>query len=195
MPNIMEILFGEPGGNKQVSTLTGGQGQGLEQILQLMQQLGGSGGGLQQAMQLLQGYLDPNSEQFKNFEAQHMQNFNQQTVPRLAERFAGMGGGMGGGLSSSGFGQALGAAGANLQTDLAAMKSGLGLQSAQGLFNQYNQMSNTGLGTRAFENQYSPGSTGLIGPAMTAAATAVGGPVLGAFGGYAGDTASKWLRG
>lgn len=174
MANIMEMLFGHGDRNIQQSLLNGGQSQVLEQLLSQLGGLGGGGGGLGQALQLLQGYLDPNSQQYQNFENQHMQNFEQQTVPRLAEQFAGLGGGMGGGLSSSGFGQALGAAGGKLQTDLAAMKSGLGLQAAQGLFGQYNQMANQGLGTRTFENQYQPGSGGLLGGALNAAAGGIG---------------------
>src|SRR5271170_2333198 len=98
---INDFLFGNEGGNQQLSTLNGQQNDVLQQILKMVQQ---SGGGVEQAFQLLQGYLDPNSEQYKNFEAPYLQQFNQQTIPGLAEKFAGYGGGLGGGLSSSGFG-------------------------------------------------------------------------------------------
>ena len=166
MPNIMEMIFGNGDRNIQQSTLTGSQGGFLENLMQQLQQMSGGGGGMDQAMKTLMGFLDPNSEQYKNFEAPYMQQFNQQTVPGLAEKFAGFGGGMGGGLSSSGFGQALGAAGGNLQTQLAQMKSQMQRQSVNDLFGQYNQMANQGLGTRAFENQYQPGSTGLLGSVL-----------------------------
>jgi hypothetical protein len=174
MANIMEMLFGNTGGNTQQSLLTGSQGSFLEQLLSQLSQGGGAGQGMGNAMQLLQGLLDPSSEQYKNFEAPYLQEFNQQTIPGLAERFAGMGGGMGGGLSSSGFGQALGAAGSNLQTQLAHMKSQLQRQSVNDLFGQYNQMGSQALGTRAFENQYQPGTGGLVGSVLSAAAGGLG---------------------
>lgn len=127
-----------------------------KQQMQLLQQMLGSlgaGGQLGQAqgqgLGILQQYLDPNSDIYKNFEAPFMQKFEQQTVPGLAERFAGMGA-MGGGLSSSGFGQALSSAGSNLQTQLAAMKSGLQRSAINDIFGQYNQMANLGIGTDPF---------------------------------------------
>ena len=175
MPNIMEMIFGHGDQNVQQSTLNQGQEGFLGQLMQQLQQMSGQGGGMQQAMQTLMGFLDPNSEQYKNFEAPYLQQFEQQTIPGLAEKFAGMGGGMGGGLSSSGFGQALGAAGGNLQTQLAQMKSQMQRQAAGDLFGQYNQMANQGLGTRAFENQYQPGSTGLLGQAVSGLAGGISG--------------------
>ena len=193
MPGINEILFGKGDKNIQQSTLTGTQGSFLENLLGQLNQMSGGGGGMQQAMQTLMGFLDPNSEQYKNFEAPYMQEFQQQTIPGLAERFAGLGGGMGGGLSSSGFGQALGAAGSNLQTQLAQMKSNMQRQAAGDIFGQYNQMSGQGLGTRAFENQYQPGNTGLVGQAVSGLAGGISGgagPQIGTnianklFGGY-----------
>ncbi len=193
MPGINEMLFGKGDKNIQQTTLKGNQEGFLDQLMQQLMQMGGQGGGMQQAMQTLMGFLDPNSEQYKNFEAPYMQQFEQQTIPGLAERFAGLGGGMGGGLSSSGFGQALGAAGSNLQTQLAQMKSNMQRQAAGDIFGQFNQMSGQGLGTRAFENQYQPGNLGILGEAVNGLASGISGgagPQIGAgianklFGGY-----------
>ncbi len=97
------------------------------------------GGGYKNAMGLLQGLLDPNSSMYKSFTDPYMQQFEQQTIPRLAEQFAGYGGGMGGGLQSSAFGQSLGAAGANLQTQLAQMMGGMRMNAAQGVLGQGQQ--------------------------------------------------------
>lgn len=163
MANISEMLLGNKGGNTQQTLLKGNQEGFLDNLMQQLMQMSGEGGGMQQAMQTLMGFLDPNSEQYKNFEAPYMQQFNQQTVPGLAEKFAGFGGGLGGGLSSSGFGQALGAAGGNLQTQLAQMKSGMQRQAVGDIFGQYNQMASQGLGTKAFENQIQQGTGGLLG--------------------------------
>ena len=59
---------------------------------------------------------------------QSQRNFQQQTVPTLAERFGSLGSGSGGALSSPDLYKQLGAAGANLQGDLAALQSQYGLQ-------------------------------------------------------------------
>lgn len=130
------IIGGGQGGYEKVSTKTRGQRKQQNTALQQWQQL--AEGAYPNAIGLLQSLLDPNSQTYKNFEAPYLQQFQQQTIPGIAEQFAGAGA-LGGGLSSSGFGQALGAAGANLQTSLAQMKENLRMQAAQGILGQYNQ--------------------------------------------------------
>jgi len=112
--------------------------------------------------------MDPSSQAVDQFAQPYMDQFNQQTIPQLSERFAGMGGGMGGGLSSSGFGQALGAAGGNLQTQLAALKAGLGQQAAQSLMGQYGQMSGQALGKSPFGYMHQQGTQGFLPQALSA---------------------------
>lgn len=75
----------------------------------------------------LMDLLSGEPEAFANFEAPYMQNFEEQILPSIANRFAGMGTGASG-LSSSGFQQTLAQAGRGLQKDLAAMRSGLQMQ-------------------------------------------------------------------
>ena len=74
-----------------------------------------------QSQQYIQDFLkkSPN-QQYKNFEKPIMSQFNQKIVPEIATRFAGLGG-----LSSSGFQQSLGAAGANLSERLGMLREGL----------------------------------------------------------------------
>ena len=141
-------------GMTKVPTLSPDQKKILAQNIANAQKLGGQGGGYQNAIGLLQDYLNPQSDVYGNFERPYLTQFEQQTVPMLAERFAGMGGGMGGGLSSSGFGQALSSAGGNLQTQLAAMKSGLQKSAITDLMQQYLQLSQTGLNAQPFGYQY-----------------------------------------
>jgi len=156
---IWEMLFGSKG--KNVSTLTPGQGQGLDQILQQLKQMGGQGGAYSGAQNHLSSLLSGDPNAFSQFEAPYRQQFESQTLPGIAERFAGMGGGMGGGaLSSSGFGQALGGAGAQLQSQLAGLHGGLKNQAAGQAMGQYNQLANQGLGTQA--QAYQPGTPGAI---------------------------------
>jgi hypothetical protein len=69
----------------------------------------------------LENLYSNNPEQQEVANAPYIQNFNEQIVPDIANRFAGMGTGASG-LSSSGFQQTLAQAGRGLQTDLAAMR-------------------------------------------------------------------------
>ncbi len=66
--------------------------------------------------QYLQGQLGGEGQQA--FEAPYLRQFQEQTIPGIAETFAGLGAGA---QSSSAFQQSLGAAGAGLQENLAAM--------------------------------------------------------------------------
>lgn len=102
---------------------------------------------------------------FSAFEAPYMQNFQQNIVPGIAERFAGLGTGSGAG-SSSGLYNSLGQAGRNLQTDLAGLRSGLQMQALpQALGYAQQPYSNTlaGLGVQPFGYTHEPGQGGLFG--------------------------------
>lgn len=65
---------------------------------------------------------------FKNFEAPMQRQFQEETVPGLANRFAGMG--SGGSLGSTAFRNQLGREGSNLHTNIAAMRGGMQQQGA-----------------------------------------------------------------
>lgn len=66
-------------------------------------------------------FNDP--EFFKSFEAPLQRQFQEQTVPDLANRFASMG--SGGSLGSTGFRNQLGREGSNLSTNIAALRGGM----------------------------------------------------------------------
>lgn len=96
------------------------------------------------------------------------QNFYQNTIPSLAERFSGLGAGS---QRSSAFSQSLGQAGAGLESALASLESQYGLQNRgqeaqiglqnQGQLIQY-ILSLLGLGTqRTSENAYIPRQPGI----------------------------------
>jgi hypothetical protein len=171
--DLSKFLFGSGDQLQKVQTMSSGQKQLLQQLIGLLGggQGGQGGGGLENVFGLLQQYLNPESDVYKNFEAPYRQEFEQQTIPGLAERFASYGGGMGGGLSSSGFGQALGAAGANLQTNLAQMKSGMQRNSIQDILGLLGQ----GLGAQPFGYQRLQGGPGFVPTAIGAAAKGFGG--------------------
>lgn len=134
------------------------------------------GGGIGQNYGLSQDYLnkllsnDPNT--YQQFAAPYINQFEQQTIPRLTEQFAGLGGGLGGGVgNSSGFGQAIGGAGAQFQAQLAALYANLRQQAAQQAMGQYNQLAGYGLHpTQA----YQPGTYGFGPPALSGLLQGVG---------------------
>lgn len=195
MAGISEFLFGSGDKLKKVSNYSPEQQQAFKS---LMAQLGGGGAlnqGYGNALGILQQYLDPQSDIYRNFEQPYLQEFNEQIIPQLAERYAGLGGsGMSGALSSSGFGQSLGAAGSQLQTNLAQMKSTMQNQALQRILGQYNQSLQTGLGAEPFSYQQQQGSSGFLGPILGAAGTAFAGPFGGALGKMAGSGLSNLFK-
>lgn len=143
-----------PSGYKQISTLSSGQKSLLSQILSSLQ---GQSSNIQQSPLFQQGssylsnLLSGSPEATAAFEAPYMRQFNEQIVPGLAERFSGLGSGA---QSSSAFSQALGAAGAGLSENLAALRSALQMQAVPQALGYSQQpvsnllgFSNLGLGT------------------------------------------------
>lgn len=111
------------------------------------------GGGYGNLVQMLQEMLDPSSDYYKDFENAQMRQFNEETIPNIAERFAGAGA-----LSSSGFGQALGAGASQLQSNLGLMRQS-GVQNAlKQLLGEYSGYQ----GQTAFDRYEKPGSEGLL---------------------------------
>jgi len=161
-----DFLFGAPPETKKLTTMNSGQKALLSQLMKMLNPQGGLGQGMSEGVDLQRQLMDPSSQAVDQFAQPYMDQFNQQTVPGLAERFAGMGA-MGGGLSSSGFGQALGSAGGNLQNQLAALKSGLGQQAAQSLMGQYGNMTGQALGQRPFGYVQQQGTQGFLPQALS----------------------------
>ncbi len=109
--NLFSSLFGQKKPTAtQYPTMSPEQQQFQNKILEL---LGGQLGG---------------EEGFEQFAAPYQREFQEQTIPGIAERFAGLGG-----LSSSGFTQSLGQAGAGLNEKLAALQQGLKQKKFQNL--------------------------------------------------------------
>jgi hypothetical protein len=115
-------MFGGSEGPQKINTLSRGQRSHQKQMQRSLSPTGQLGSAYGGALDLLKQYLNPDSHMFQSLAAPHMRQFNEQTIPGIAEQFAG-GGAMGGGLSSSGFAQSLGAAGGGLQERLAALQA------------------------------------------------------------------------
>lgn len=192
-----DFLFGKPDKISQISTKSPGQNQAMEQLLQQISQMQSQGGNYAQAQNHFANLLSGDPTSYDRWAAPYMQQFEQETVPRLAERFAGLGGGLGGGaLGSTGFAQALGGAGAQLQAQLANLFESLKQNAAQTSYGQYNNLLSRGLGTNTFENVYQPGNTGLVGGAATGLAQGLGsGLGMGAGYGLTGRLLKGFLGG
>jgi hypothetical protein len=129
LASIASSAIGSATGSKGEHGSTYGKNQ-LGMIDQIMNQLGGMRGqsditqnqNYGQGQEWLQSiFNDP--EFFNKFEAPMQRQFQEETVPGLANRFAGMG--SGGALGSTAFRNQLGREGGNLQTNIAAMRGGL----------------------------------------------------------------------
>ena len=163
MPKFGEWLLGKEEKFKKLPTMNKGQNKLLSGVLQQLQEMIGEGGSFNQAQELLQQYLNPESEIYDEMEQNALQNYEEEDLPQLAERFAGMNA-MGGGLSSSGFGQALGASKGKLRRDLAQMRQQGSRQAATDIFSQFNQLTNQALGKDTFAYQNKPGNAGFLAP-------------------------------
>lgn len=176
MADLMDWVFGSSDKLKKIDTGTKQQQQfGGTDLIQLLQQMMQPGGGLNLANQYDQSLLGGGPEAFNQFSAPYLQQFQEQMLPQIAERFAG-----GGALSSSGFGQAVGAGASNLQAQLAQLFSQLQGQAAGRQQGQFQNLSQTGLNYQPFAYEKQAGNQGLLGTFAPAFTTALAGPLAGA---------------
>lgn len=176
--SVRNFLFGTPDQLKKIDTGTEEQKSLHNNILSQAMGMSQGGGGYDLANQYFNNFLGGNQQQaFDQFSQPYLQQFQEQILPQIAERFAGAGA-----LSSSGFGQSLGGAASGLQSQLAQLFSQLQGQAAQQQYGQYNQLAQTGLNHQQFAYQHKPGSQGFLGTALGAAAGALGGPIGAALG-------------
>jgi hypothetical protein len=182
MPGFGEWLFGSAPKLKQKATGTEQQQQfGGQQLIGLLQQMMGQGGGFNAANEydqsLLGGGPGGQKDAYEQFSNPYMQQFQEQIAPRIAEQFAGAGA-----LSSSGFGQALGGAGAGLQSQLAQLFSQLQGQAAGRQQNQFQNLSQIGLGYSPFAYHEKQGTQGFFSPFAASLIGNLNTPKIGGFG-------------
>lgn len=177
------FLFGKSGGMERAPLLTEGQ-QRLQSNLT---------GGLEQptssGLDLIQMLLSQDPQAMRQFEAPLMRQFEQQTVPSIAERFAGMG--SHGAQSSSAQNLALAQSGKELQESLGALRGQLGMQALSQLQGMLSQSQRP-----TFENIYKQPTSGLFGGiasgagqglGMLAGSSLMGGASGGSLGGNFGN--------
>lgn len=162
MASLGEYIFGKESKVKSRSLQTPLQQEIFGKLL------GGVGGLNPMLLQILQQYLQPGQQGIDEFSQPYMQQFESQILPRIAERFAG--GAQGGALSSSGFAQALGGAGADLQSQLAQLYSGRQQQTSGQLLNSLQGLSTA----PTFGFSQRPASQGLFSTIMGSFAQGLG---------------------
>lgn len=171
MASIWDFLFGSEDKLDRVSNYSPEQENAFQKIMSMLY---GDQGLYNQASSSLMDLLNPSSDAYNKFAAPYMRQFQEEIIPQLAEQYAA--GAHGGALTSSGFGQALGSAGAGLQEKLAALRAGLQQEGRQQAFGQ----SREAMGYQPFSYYQRPGSMGLV-PSLFGAA--VGGLTQGLGGG------------
>lgn len=116
---------------QQYSNLTPTQRKTQRQLERAIQGKKG-GGAYGEIADYYRDLISPDSKNAAEMAAPEMRRFKEQTIPDLAEQFAGMGAGN---LSSSGFTNASVGAGTDLAERLGAMRANLRIQGAAGLAN------------------------------------------------------------
>lgn len=122
--------------------------------------------GYQQGQEWLNNLFSNDQGFFNAFEAPLQRQFQEQTIPDLANRFASQG--SGGSLGSTGFRNQLAREGSNLSTNIAALRGGMQqqganqqLQYAQQPVSNYQNLLNTAI--TPTQNTYQPPSAGPYG--------------------------------
>lgn len=155
---------------KKTSSFSSGQKGGIQDLLDAISGMRGGAQditqqpGYQAGNEWLQSmFSDPDF--FKSFEAPMQRQFQEQTIPDLANRFASMG--SGGALGSTGFRNQAIREGSNLQSNIAALRGGMQQQAvpqllgyAQQPFSNMMQMYNQALGQPVY-NQFQPANAGI----------------------------------
>lgn len=208
---LKNFLFGKGDELKKIPTGTGTQRKLHKDILKQARGMGREG--LEASQEYYRNILNPqedplqqflspyqNQEAFQQFADPYMSQFEEQILPQIAERFAGMGA-----LSSSGFGQALGGAASGLQSQLAQLFSSLignyqtnrqnaEQNAAASLGNQYSNLTSTGLNYQPFAYNKQRGNTGFLPSLLGGFGAAFGGPGGAMVGNQAGQQFSQMFQ-
>jgi len=145
----MADWMGISGGYNQLGTQNNQQQQLFSQLLS------GLGGAQGSGLEWLQKILSGDEGAFADYEAPYKRQFEQETMPGIAERFSGMG--TGGAQSSSAMNNSMAQAGGELSQNLAALRGGL-QQNAMGMLQGM-----MGRGYQpTFENVYQQPTAGII---------------------------------
>lgn len=171
MENFLDFMTGSDSKLKPFNK------QSMSKLMQMI-----TGGGLENnetfgmGNDYLQSILGNDQGSFDTWAAPYKRQFEQETIPGIAERFAGMGTGAGAGNSSALY-NALGQAGSNFSTGLAGMREGMKGQAAQQGLQYANQpIMNLLQALGMVPGQYyeKPGQQGLLQGGFNAFASSLG---------------------
>ena len=170
MPKWYEYLTGTPDRKKKIPTMAPYQEQDFRNRVE--NPIEGNAT-YQAGNSYLQNILSGNPEAFKAFENPLIEQFQNQIVPMIAERF----GGATGSMSNSGLNNSLAQAGRGLQTDIANVRGNMQMNAAQQALPYAQQpysntLAQSQVPTFAYTNQQ--GNQGLIGGAANAFAQGAG---------------------
>lgn len=159
MSKLSKFMFGDKGSTDKLTTMSPNQEGFQNQLYQILQQIGGGGqgggGGFQSSLALLMQMLNPGSNQ--GFEDRYRQQYEDEVEPQLMERFAGAGA-----LGSSGFGQALGAGRAKLESGLADISSQRQQGAIGSILDLYQNIGRQHQGQETFAYRQNPPTTGFL---------------------------------
>lgn len=174
MVMLGRFLFGSKPKMKRQTLLQPGQQEGLNQLLQNPL---ASNPLYKQGSNYLQNLLGGGNEAYQQFEQPLLDQFQQQIIPQIAERFAGMGTGAGA-SSSSGLNQSLSQGMKDLGSILGQQRANLTAGSL-GQASQYAQqpINNllSALGIRSFQPYQTSGTQGLVPPLASGALAGITG--------------------
>ena len=175
--SFKESLLGTKGKFLRTPTLSGDQQALMDQL-----SAGLGGQGLQQqGLGALSALLGGNQQFLEQLQAPALRQFNEQTIPGLAEQFSGAGSGA---QASSAFAQSLGSAGAGLSESLASQRAQLGMQGQQTGLQGLMQLLGISQAPQ-FQNAFQPGTQGGLGSLLGGIGKGVGagasGLLLGKF--------------
>ena len=135
---LSDFIYGKPSSMEKMPTMD------PQQLAYLQQLMGGLGKPTGQGLDYISNILSDDPETMKAFEQPYMNQFNQETIPGIANTFSGSDS-----QGSSAFTNALGSAGSNLQQNLAGMRSNL----KQGAMSQLQGFGKMGMAAEPFGYQ------------------------------------------
>ena len=165
----MDFLFGKKEKTKTKPIYNPQQEALLNQLLGGMQQQ------LPQGLENLQNILGGDQQFFESFQKPARRGFEQETLPSIAERFTGQFGE--GSFRSSGFGQAVGQAGKELEEDLFSQRLGMQGNALQQLM----QLLPQSLFPRQFQDKR-PRQSGFLENLLVGASPGISQGLLGLIG-------------
>jgi len=191
--NTGRYIFGEKGGRENIYSP---EQQQLQSNMYQNAQTGITGNrGYQLGQDYINRLLSNDPESYAAFEAPYRQQYEQQVIPGIAERFAGMGAGN---QSSSAFRNELAQAGGDYTTGLAALRAQMQMQALPEALNYAKApMENLAqLGQFGFKTPYKEreGSTGAFQPLAEAAGAYFAGPAGAMAGSTIGGLISNWFQ-